>query len=58
MFNEYTVSQLMKFRKEETERKAQNAWKHYNDPYEMNVPIEIIRPSNKPLQPCCQCTCA
>jgi hypothetical protein len=58
MFNEYSVYKLMKFRKEETERNAQNAWKYSNDPNEINVPIEITLHSNKPVQPCCQCTCA
>jgi len=31
MFNEYSVFQMMKFRQEEMERNARDAWKFYVD---------------------------
>jgi hypothetical protein len=55
MFNEFEVFQMMKFRQEETERIAKDAWKHYIDPTQENVPKEITLSSS--VEPCCQCAC-
>jgi hypothetical protein len=55
MFNEYEVFQTMKFRQEETERMAKEAWKLYIDSPQENDPKTITLPST--VNPCYQCAC-
>jgi hypothetical protein len=56
MFNEYYVYQMMKFRQEETEKAAKNAWKFYSNSTEesKDVTPQIKNAGNS----CCQCVCA
>ncbi|WP_223593954.1 hypothetical protein [Neobacillus bataviensis] len=55
MFNEYSVFQMMKFRQEEIERNAKEAWKFY-DLAEQNQLKELSQQTTPSLKPCCQCS--
>lgn len=55
MFNEYTVFQMMKFRQEEIERNASEAWKVYANSSEKEISEILITQSKTPFSPCCQC---
>ncbi|MEH7308005.1 hypothetical protein V7137_23365 [Neobacillus drentensis] len=57
MFNEYGVFQMMKFRQEETERNASDAWKRYADTSDKNDLKDLAAVSTL-VDPCCQCACA
>ncbi len=57
MFNEYGMYQMMKLRQEETERNANNAWKHYENSIQNNETKQLILPSKTASHPCCQCAC-
>jgi hypothetical protein len=57
MFNEYEVFQMIKFRQEETERTAKDAWKFYEHA-EKNQFKELNFQSTPSVTQCCQCACA
>lgn len=57
MFNEYSVYQMVKFRQEEAERKAQDAWKFFVTPTDEKKSEEIISQTKPTGNPCCQCAC-
>jgi hypothetical protein len=56
MFNEYYVYQLMKFRQEETEKAAKDAWKFFSNPPEESNGNTL--PITNAGNTCCQCVCA
>nr|WP_263326724.1 hypothetical protein [Neobacillus sp. Marseille-Q6967] len=58
MFNEYSVYQMVKFRQDETESKAKNAWKFFVNPTDENSSEEITSQTKPTVNPCCQCACA
>lgn len=56
MFNEYEVYQWIKFRQEEIERKATNAWKQQEDLNDVKPLIKLGFSLNSSMhQPCCNC---
>ncbi|MBS4171836.1 hypothetical protein [Bacillus sp. FJAT-49736] len=56
MLNEYEIIQWIKFRQEEIERKAKNAWKLQRDSNETKPFIKrAVSFKSSIHQPCCNC---
>ncbi|NEY98657.1 hypothetical protein [Heyndrickxia shackletonii] len=56
MFNDYEVFQWIKFRQQEMERKAKNAWKQQVDLSEVKPSIKRSFSLKSTMhQPCCNC---
>ncbi|MDN3019587.1 hypothetical protein PH210_25820 [Paenibacillus sp. BSR1-1] len=54
MFNDYLVFQMMKLRQEEIERKANEAWKFYDQIEDKELMMHSVPSVNLD----CQCACA
>ncbi|MDQ0200092.1 hypothetical protein [Neobacillus ginsengisoli] len=55
MFNEYGVLQWIKFRQEEIERNARDAWKFYTVTDDENKPLNSQAKTQPQIKPCCGC---